>query len=104
LIAYAVVADIMAVVPHRPGRRQANHARQGDFMPKLTKYTLEFNEKNAKWALRNDKTRKLAKSFRTKASAIKGGALKRALGKNGGSVKIQKENGRIQEVRTYPGK
>jgi hypothetical protein len=71
-------------------------------MPKLTKYTLEFSEKSEKWTLRNDKTRKLAKSFGTKASAIKAGALKRALGKNGGSVKIQKENGRIQEVRTYP--
>jgi len=70
-------------------------------MPKLIKYTLEFSEKNKKWALKNDKTKKLAKSFKTKASAIKGGALKRALGKNGGSVKIQKQNGRIQEVRTY---
>ena len=70
-------------------------------MPKLIKYTLEFSEKNKKWTLKNDKTKKMAKSFKTKASAIKGGALKRALGKNGGSVKIQKQNGRIQEVRTY---
>ncbi|HEY5683497.1 MAG TPA: DUF2188 domain-containing protein [Sulfuricaulis sp.] len=70
-------------------------------MPKLIKYTLEFSEKNKKWTLKNDKTKQLAKSFKTKASAIKGGALKRALGKNGGSVKIQKQNGRIQEVRTY---
>lgn len=70
-------------------------------MPKLAKYTLEFNEKTSKWTLRNDKTRKIAKSFRTKAGATKGGALKRALGRNGGSVKIQKESGRIQEVRTY---
>ena len=71
-------------------------------MPKLIKYTLELNEKSGKWTLKNDKTKKLAKSFKTKAGATKGGALKRALGKNGGSVKIQKENGRIQEVRTYP--
>jgi hypothetical protein len=71
-------------------------------MPKLIKYTLEFNEKSNKWTLKNDKTKKLAKAFKTKANATKGGALKRALGKNGGSVKIQKENGRIQEVRSYP--
>ena len=70
-------------------------------MPKLAKYTLELNEKIGKWALRNDKTRKLAKTFKTKAGATKGGALKRAIGRNGGSVKIQKGNGRIQEVRTY---
>jgi hypothetical protein len=70
-------------------------------MPNLPKYTVEFNEKMSKWTLRNDKTKKLAKSFKTKAGATKGGALKRALGRNGGSVKIQKENGRTQEVRTY---
>lgn len=70
-------------------------------MPALPKYSVEFNEKMSKWTLRNDKTKKIAKSFKTKAGATKGGALKRALGRNGGSVKIQKENGRIQEVRTY---
>lgn len=31
-----------------------------------------------------------------------GGALERAVGPRGGSVKIQKETGRIQEERTYP--
>ena len=70
-------------------------------MPALPKYSVEFNEKMSKWTLRNDKTKKIAKSFKTNAGATKGGALKRALGRNGGSVKIQKENGRIQEVRTY---
>ncbi|MHB8534979.1 MAG: DUF2188 domain-containing protein [Sulfuricaulis sp.] len=70
-------------------------------MPALPKYTVEFNEKMSKWTLRNDKTKKLAKSFKTKAGATKGGTLKRALGRNGGSVKIQKENGKTQEVRTY---
>ena len=71
-------------------------------MPKLPKYTLELDENKKKWTLKNDKTNKTEKSFKIKASATKGGALKRALGKNGGSVKIQKENGRIQEVRAYP--
>jgi len=70
-------------------------------MPTLIKYTLEFNERSKKWTLKNDKTKKMVKAYKTKAGATKGGALKRALGKNGGSVKIQKENGRIQEVRTY---
>ncbi|MEK7207743.1 MAG: DUF2188 domain-containing protein [Pseudomonadota bacterium] len=73
-------------------------------MAKLEKYTLEYNEKNGKWALKNDKTSKTEKSFKSKSGATKGGALKRALGENGGSVKIKKVNGRVQEVRTYPSK
>lgn len=72
-------------------------------MAKLPKFTLEKNEKKDTWDLRNDKTDKLVKSFDTKADATKGGALERAIGAGGGSVKIQKENGRFQEERTYPG-
>lgn len=71
-------------------------------MATLPKYTVEFNEKMAKWTLRNDKNNKLEKTFKTKTGVTKGGVLQRALGKNGGSVKIKKQNGRTQEVRTYP--
>ena len=35
--------------------------------------------------------------FETKSNATKGGAVERAVGTAGGSVKIQKENGRFQE-------
>lgn len=73
-------------------------------MNKLPKFTLEYNEKKSRWNLQNDKTGKIIKTFETKADATKGGVLKKVLGKNGGSVKIQKENGRIQEERTYPKK
>lgn len=71
-------------------------------MGKLPKFTLEFNEKKAKWVLENDKTDKVVKSFDTKEEATRRGALKKALGKGGGSVKIQKVKGGIQEERTYP--
>lgn len=37
-----------------------------------------------------------------KADATKGGVLKEAVGKAGGSVKIQKLDGKFQEERTYP--
>lgn len=73
-------------------------------MPKLPKYTLEYNEKKDEWALSNDKTDKTVKAFDTKADATERGALKRVLGTDGGSVKIQKMNGRYQEERTYPRK
>lgn len=68
----------------------------------LPKFTLEKNERKDRWDLRNDRTDQLVKSFGTKADATKGGALEKAVGSLGGSVKIQKENGRIQEERTYP--
>ncbi len=72
-------------------------------MGNLPKFTLEKNEKKERWDLINDKTDRTVKSFPTKENAIKGGILERAVGKVGGSVKIQKENGRFQQERTYPG-
>ena len=71
-------------------------------MARLRKFTLEFDEKKDKWTLENDKTNRTVKEFTTKEKATAGGVLKRVLGDEGGSVKIQKENGRIQEERTYP--
>lgn len=71
-------------------------------MGKLPKYTLEYDEGKERWALENDKTDRTIKTFETKEQATAGGVLKRALGENGGSVKIQKLNGRIEEERTFP--
>ena len=71
-------------------------------MGNLPKYTLEFNEKKGRWTLKQDKTKKLVKSFATKEKATKGGVLEKAVGKEGGSIKIQKKNGRFQEERTFP--
>ncbi|MCD6232800.1 DUF2188 domain-containing protein [bacterium] len=68
----------------------------------LPKYTLKYNEDKEKWSLENDRTNRTLKNFNTKEDAIKGGVLKKVLGSNGGSVKIQKMNGRYQEERTYP--
>ena len=72
-------------------------------MKKLPKFTLEKNERTDRWTLTNDSTDRTVKTFATKADATKGGALESAVGAAGGSVKIQKENGRFQEERTYPG-
>lgn len=68
----------------------------------LPKFTLDYNEKKERWELTNDATDRVVKSFEKKAEATVGGALAKALGAAGGSVKIQKENGRIQEERTFP--
>ena len=71
-------------------------------MANLPKFTLELNEKTEKWDLKNDTTDKKVKSFENKADATAAGVLRKAVGSDGGSVKIQKTNGRIQEERTFP--
>lgn len=73
------------------------------YMAKLPKYTLQYDEGKEKWELENDKSNRIIRNFDTKEQATKGGVLEDILGANGGSVKIQKENGRFQEERTYPG-
>ena len=72
-------------------------------MPRLPKYTLTHNEKKDRWDLNDDATGRTRRTFETKADATKGGALEKALGSGGGSVKIQKVDGRYQEERTFPG-
>lgn len=71
-------------------------------MAKLPKFTLDKNEPTDRWRLTNDKTDRVVKTFETKGDATAGGVLKKAVGPEGGSVKIQKENGRFQEERTFP--
>lgn len=71
-------------------------------MSKLPKATLSHNKIKETWDLREDKSHKLIKSFESKADATTGGSLSKALGKAGGSVKIEKMNGRYQEERTFP--
>lgn len=72
-------------------------------MPKLPKYTLSHNGKKDRWDLKQDGSDRAKATFEKKADATKGGALEKALGKGGGSVKIQKVDGLFQEERTYPG-
>jgi hypothetical protein len=69
---------------------------------KLPKLSLGYNKEKAKWQLKEDKTGEVIKNFFTKDSATQGGVLKKILGDDGGSVKIKKTSGEIQEERTYP--
>lgn len=72
-------------------------------MGNLRKFTLSFDKKKGDWKLSNDKTDKTVKRFDVKEDAIKGGVFKELLGKEGGSVKIQKKSPTtFQEERTYP--
>ena len=69
---------------------------------KLTKFTLSHNSKKEVWDLTNDKTDKIVKTFETKQDATKGGVLEKAIGKEGGSVKIKTMDNKFQEERTFP--
>ncbi len=71
-------------------------------MTKLPKFTLTHDEAKKQWRLEKDQTDRATKIFATKAEATAGGALSTAVGKAGGSVKIQKTDGSFQEERTYP--
>lgn len=71
-------------------------------MARLPKFTLEYDERKERWALENDKTDRVVKTFETKEDATERGVLRKEVGKDGGSVKIQKMNGRFQEERTFP--
>jgi hypothetical protein len=70
-------------------------------MSKLEKYTLSRRE-DGKWSLMRDGSDRATKLFQKKTDAIRGTALEKALGKDGGSVKIQKVDGTFQEERTFP--
>jgi Uncharacterized protein conserved in bacteria (DUF2188) len=72
-------------------------------MAKLPRYTLSHDDKKERWILVNSETNRTKAAFDTKAEATKGGVLEGALGRAGGSVKIRKLNGRVQEERTFPG-
>jgi hypothetical protein len=64
--------------------------------------SFHLTKKGEKWRLERAGGDRALRSFERKEDALKGGVLKNAVGRQGGSVKIHKENGRIQQERTYP--
>ncbi len=69
-------------------------------MTQLPRYTL--TRENGTWILVEEESKTVARTFRTKVEAMKGGTLRRAIGRQGGTVRIRKATGQIQEERTYP--
>lgn len=72
-------------------------------MANLPRYTLSKDEKRDDWKLTHDASSRVVQRFETKGDATARGALREAVGGAGGSVRIQKESGRYQEERTFPG-
>jgi len=70
-------------------------------MARLPKFTLAYDKSQDVWQLRNG-SKQVVESFGTKTEALKGGVLEKSMGSVGGSVQIRKQDGTIQEERTYP--
>lgn len=70
--------------------------------PDLPKYHLTKDEKKGDWKLEQEGAGRATRRFDTKEQATAGGVLGGALGKAGGSVRIHKTDGKIQEERTFP--
>jgi hypothetical protein len=70
--------------------------------PNLPKFDLVKDDKKGDWKLEPEGGGRAKRRFDTKEDATKGGALSDALGGAGGSVRIRKTDGTIQEERTFP--
>ncbi|WP_380925396.1 DUF2188 domain-containing protein [Sphingomonas leidyi] len=68
----------------------------------LDKFHLTHDRKANNWRLEKEGAQRATKIFENKGDATKGGALAGAIGKSGGSVRIHKQDGTIQEERTFP--
>jgi Uncharacterized protein conserved in bacteria (DUF2188) len=66
------------------------------------KYSLRYDGEREKWVLKNDVTDKVIKLFNTKEDATRAGALRKVLGRQGGTVLVRKLNGVLEEERAFP--
>lgn len=71
-------------------------------MSDLRKYTLSHDPDQGDWVLTEDGADRATRRFETKSDALEGGALAEALSREGGSVKIQNQDGTFAEERTFP--
>ena len=69
-------------------------------MAMLHRFTLKYNKRGG-WDLK-DQTGEVIKTFNTKGEALTGGKLEKLLGKQGGTVRIHRQDGQFAEERTYP--
>ena len=71
-------------------------------MTNVPRYTLTYDDSTRRWALEDDRTGEVCEEFESKDEAVRGGGLARAMGPEGGSVKIKDRDGRFEEERTFP--
>ena len=67
------------------------------------KYTLRFDASKEKWILKLDAKDKVLGIFATKEAATRAGVLRKALGQQGGSVRVLARDGTFEEERVFRG-
>lgn len=70
-------------------------------MKKMPMYTLRFSKSEGCWNVYDKRNREVA-CYDYKGQAMKGGALKKVVGKAGGVVNILAKNGKKVGKRSYP--
>ena len=70
-------------------------------MAMLHRFTLKHNRQLGGWAL-TDQTGDIVRIFATKVEALARGQLEIAIGKQGGTVRIHRQDGQFAEERTFP--
>ena len=68
----------------------------------MRKCTLSKHPRERGWDLTDDDTHAVLRRFPTKEHALRSGALRQALGEEGGSVRVRKMDGTYGEERTFP--
>ena len=66
------------------------------------KYSVRFDGSRKKWILKHDISEKVLRVFATKEEATRAGALRKAIGRQGGTVTIRSLTGAYEEERTFP--
>jgi uncharacterized protein YcnI len=87
--------------PRRDGRSRLGDDQRKTAMAMLHRFTLMRNKTEGGWELK-DKTGDVIGTFGTKAEALAGGKLEKLLGKQGGTVRVHKQDGKFAEERTFP--
>lgn len=67
------------------------------------KFSLRFDGSREKWILKSETGGKTVRIFATKEDATRAGALRKALGRQGGIVTVLTRGGVYEEQRTFPG-
>ncbi len=70
-------------------------------MAMLHRFTLKKNKQLGGWAL-VAQTGDIVRIFATKTEALARGELEKAIGKQGGTVRIHRQDGQFAEERTFP--
>ena len=87
--------------PRNPPRRSRFGDDQNTDMAMLHRFTLKKNKQLGGWAL-IAQSGDIVRIFGTKTEALAHGELEKAVGKQGGTVRIHRQDGQFAEERTYP--